>query len=553
MNVVLLVLIACRSESGVAEPPHEAPEEPIPLELVVDEPVYGTFVGDGPVVVSGAVTDPDATVWIEGYRANVGPNGEFHVEVPVFGDFRVIDVEATRPGDHLRERRPVFSGADPMASWTGGVGLRLTPVALDHVAEIVKTEVDALDLPGLVDGLLPSLDLGGLAFVPTGTTVRPAEVTLIPGPDGIDLTVTFRALEVGFDITTSTFGTTPVVLGVDTITLAAGVTVAVDADGNLAIEISDTALTLGTPIVVIGAIEPTVLETWASGLTAGLGDLLSGVFDIGVLLLGDVVVPFTGLDTDILGFPLSLSLDDVGTDVDGLGILLGVDLGTPPPGALAVPTRVEAGPSSDLAVSVHEGLFQGLLGSDLLSLLDLDLELPGILGEVVALPVSALPGGDQLPTERTGMCLSLVPGDARVARLKPELAPLAVLTLPDARVTVGVSTDAGDCAPWIDASLAVEAAFDAEGTVLAARFAVVDGAVLAYAAEGEFDEDEIVGGLGALVDVATTLLGTSFAIDLSTLFSGIEGSPIGEFAPRILDARAGSSEGTVVLGVSLWD
>lgn len=565
MNVVLLALVGCRTENDVSAP---VPVDDIvrPLVLVVDEPLYGTFVGDR-ATVSGSVSDPSATVWIEGYRARVGTNGTFRVEVPVTGDFRVIDIEATRPpmpsagdsgdapGEHLRERRPVFSGADPMIGWTGGIGLRLTPVALDHVAELVQTEVDALDLAGQIDALLPSLALGGLAFVPAGTTMRPAEVSLVSGPDGLALTITLHALEVALDVTTEQFGTTPVVLGLDTITLGIGVDLSLDADGNLLVAVTDPILAFGDPVVKIGAIEPTFLEGWVAGLTDGIAGLLEGALGLGVGLIDDLVIPFAGFETDALGFPLVLSLADAHTDTDGVGLLLGMDLGTPATAPLVVPSRIDAGPQADLALSVHEGLMQGLLGSDLLSLLDLDLELPGFLGEVVALPIAALPGGEQLPGERTGMCLSLVPGEARVARLKPELAPLAVLTLPDVSVTVGVSTATATCAPWIEASLAVQALFDAEGTTLAARFAVVDGAVLAYGAEGAFDEDEIVAGLGGLVDVATSLLGTSFAIDLSTLFGGAGDTdlPLGALAPRMLDATAGSTPGEVVVGLSLWD
>ena len=56
------------------------------------------------------------------------------------------------------------------------------------------------------------------------------------------------------------------------------------------------------------------------------------------------------------------------------------------------------------------------------------------------------------------------------------------------------------------------------------------------------------------MDVATSLLGANLAIDLSTLFGGTgTGVPLGELAPRLLGATAGSAQGEVVVAVSLWD
>ena len=80
-----LALLSCQGQ-GVFE---QVPPE---LTLAVEQPAYGDFVGDGPVVVSGTVSSPDAWVWVEGRRANVGSDGRFQVELPVLGAYRILDV-----------------------------------------------------------------------------------------------------------------------------------------------------------------------------------------------------------------------------------------------------------------------------------------------------------------------------------------------------------------------------------------------------------------------------------------------------------------------------
>ncbi|NCG21675.1 MAG: hypothetical protein GWP91_21885, partial [Rhodobacterales bacterium] len=52
----------------------------IDLELKVDSPIYGSFTGDEPVVVSGHVTNAKAVVWVEGHEVVVSSDGSFRVE-----------------------------------------------------------------------------------------------------------------------------------------------------------------------------------------------------------------------------------------------------------------------------------------------------------------------------------------------------------------------------------------------------------------------------------------------------------------------------------------
>jgi hypothetical protein len=556
-----LLLVACREDSLGIPPAPQA--DPVPLALVVSEPAAGAFVGDR-VIVAGTVTDPAALVWIEGYRANVGTDGSFRVEVPVEGDFRILDVETAREGEHLRERVVVFAGADPRETWTGGVGVRLTPVGLEHVAEILAAQLVALDLVGQIDAALPEWGVGGVTFLPQGVTAQPATATLTPGPEGLALLIGIEQLSLRYDIVTDTLGTLPLELGFEQIALGATVTLGLDADGALAVGLTNTQLQLGTPVLEVAGIDPEILEDWLGSLLQGLSDLLGGLLDAALAaLLGELSLPLPeiALPSDLLGFPLVLQLGEVSTDTDGVAAALTVDVGLPPAVPLLAPTLAEAGPSADLALSVHEGLLQGLLSSDLLTMLDLDLELPGFLGEAVALPIGALPGGEQLPGDRTGMCLALAPydpgqGSLGLARLQDDLSPLATILMPDVRVTVGVSTALARCVPWLEASLALEVALNAEGTAIGTGFEVVDGAILSYGAQGEFSEDELVGGLGGLVDVATSFLGGSLAFDLADLLGGgtlpAEGL-LGDLQPRLLDARPGATDGVSIVTLSLWD
>jgi hypothetical protein len=563
--MLAIALAACSTGAlNVPGAPAPPPEDPAPLALQLDEPAAGAFVGDR-VAVKGQVSDPEAIVWIEGYRANVGSDGAFSVEVPVDGDFRVVDVEAARPWteEHLRERRAVFGGVDPLASWPGGLGVRATPVLLDHLAEILQAELEALDLPGQLEALAPELAFGDLVLAPTGVIAPPPTVGIMSDVEGLVAEVALGRIEVGYEVTASWLPTPiEVVLGLDGAELAGRAALGIDAADNLTLAVTDTAVSIGAPVFEVAGIDPEVLEQLAANLTAGLAGILEGVLDGALAGIGEIAIPLGEISFDALGVPLTFAVEELGTDDAGIAALLAIDLGVPPVGAPRVPDLFAAGPQADVALAVHEGLVQGLLDTGILDLLDLDLDLPGFLGEAVALPLTALPGGEQLPSERAGMCFTIAPGEQRVARLKPSLAPLAVVTLPDVLADVGVLTTSGSCQPWLSASLSIQASFHAEGSVLTTELAVVDGAVLSYAAEGEFPEDEIVEGLGALVGVASSLLGgAGLEIDLADILGGLDGGalPLGELSPRLLDvtpalgADGAALPGAMVVAVSLWD
>jgi len=541
VQVVLPLFVAACSAGSLQIPEEE-------LVLRVDAPVYGAFAGEGPVAVRGQVTDPGARVWVEGRAVNVGTDGSFHVELPVDGPYRIVDVEAANAKSHLRERLPVFSGRDPMETWPGGLSLRFTPRGLDHIGETLGQTLDDLQLfEALASGI--------------GATVShdPTEVTLTSDDTGIALLATVRELSfaLGFDL----FGLGDLTLGFDELALGATLHPDVDAQGIIVLSVADTTVVVGDPILELGLLDPQIIEDLLGGLTGGLGDLLDGLLD-GVL--GATGIPLGGpfdVETDLMGTSLSMRLDEVFTDSDGLALLLGMALGETeaPLTVVPAPSWIGLGPS-DLTVGVHEGLFQLLLTSELLDLLDQDLDLGGVLGTVLGVTIESLPGGYMAP-ENTGWCLSIDPGQARVARLQSGTDPLAKLYIPDMRFEVGYHTATTHCSPWLDASVALEIGFALEnGTELGLDLAVAEGVVHRYESTGNWTEDEVIDGLGGLLEGVLGLVGGQLAFDLDDLLGGtLEGGLLGDSqltlvdAQPLQDASGQHIEGLYGWSVRLWD
>ena len=562
---MLFFLAACAPSGLLGTIPPDAPTDPepvAPLSLEVTSPAAFAFVGDA-VEVTGRVNHPDAIVWVEGHRVNVGSAGAFRVTVPVDRWQRHLDIEASHPTAHLRERRPVLSGVDPMTAWPGAMTLRFTPTGVDHLAELVEGQIVALDIAGQLTSNLPSIEVGGFSATPIGIDHYPITASMVAGDDGLSLTITAPKVELIYAITSGTFlGDGDVVLGFDAITLGGALHPTIDAAGVLGLELTDTTVDLGEPILTLGGIGSPALESLIGGAVGSIAGFLEGTLDTLVGGIGriDLFGPI-GFELDLLGTPIAISVDRLDTDAEGVAAVVGVDLGTGTNTALRVPTADEAGVRADLAVAIHEGLFQPLLQSELLDLLDLDLELSGILGEVLGLPIRALPGGDALPDDVSGFCLGLDVGPTRVVRLADGIAPLATIVLPELLVDIGVNRPTSTCEDWLDVSLAVEADLAVtRGTVLGIDLRVVDGLVVAYATDDAWTEQDVVVGLGDLIAVATSLIGGSLEIDLADLIGGLpEDSVLGDLNPRILDSVPATNEageavpGLRVMTLSLWD
>jgi hypothetical protein len=519
MRVVLpLCLVACSSGS-LRIPAQE-------LTLRVDAPVYGQFAGDLPVEVRGQVTDPRAQVWVEGRQVIVGTDGTFRVDLPIDGPYRIVDIEAATPKSHLRERLPVFSGRDPMETWPGGLSIRFTPRGLAHIGETLGATLDDLQLfEGIASGI------GATA------TYEPIDVTLIPSTSGIALVGTVRDLVFALEI--DLFGLGDLRVGFETLALGATLLPEVDPQGYIVLSVTDTTVVLGDPVLELGVLDPQIIEDLLGGLTGGLASLLDGVLD-GVL--GATGIPLGGpfdVETDLLGTEVSMRLDDLFTDDDGLAVLLGLDLGDAdrPVTVVPAPSWIGIGPS-DLTLGVHEGLFQALLTSALLDLLEQDLALDGVLGTVLGVTIEGLPGGYMAP-ENTGWCLSIDPGSARVARLQSGTDPLATLYLPDLRFDIGVNTATASCSPWLEASVALEIGFALRnGSELGLDLSVTEGVVHEYASTGNWTEDEVIASLGGLLEGVLGLVGGQLDVDLNDLLGGaLGGGLLGDSDLTLLDAQ----------------
>jgi hypothetical protein len=274
------------------------------------------------------------------------------------------------------------------------------------------------------------------------------------------------------------------------------------------------------------------------------------------------------MPTDLLGVPVQAQLSEVAGDTNGLRAGVGIGIGAPiATGALALPSPGAAFDTTEpvhAALGLHEGLLQSMLSSTVADLLEQEITLSGTLGELIGSGVRALPGGSAAPVEAEGWCVAVDPRAARVARLQPGLAPLAALYLPDVEVDIGVVTG-GTCAPWLEASLALVVGLDvSDGTKLGMDVAVAEGAVLSYATDGEWEEQEVVAGLGGFLGGILGLFGSQLEVDVADLAGGLVAGddPIAGLLdgiePRIVasqelrDETGVHPEGLYEIGLSLW-
>jgi hypothetical protein len=518
-----------------------------PLELTLDQPAYGAFLGDGPVVVSGHVTDPSATVWVEGHEVHVGPKGRFRVEMPVDGPYRNIDVEAASPRRRLRERRPVFRGVDPLASWPGGLTARVTERGLARLGAQLGPMIDELDWAGAVEAAIPGLDVSH----------APTEVLLSPAEAGVSTQLTLGGLELGMDLLGM-----EVVLGLDALVLGAVGDPTIDESGVLGLALRDPVVSLGEPTIRAGALDLLFLEQLVAAGSAWVAGAGAVAVDLFLQTVG--TVPLGGpleIDTDLLGTDIRVDIAELYGDRAGLVVGMGLELDDvqgDSGGALPAPSGFEGGPNTDLVLGMHEGVVQLFLASDLLALLEQDLTLSGFLAEFLLMPLKGLPGGTAVP-DALQWCVSATPGPARVARIHTEGDAIATVYMPDLLLSIGYTTVQADCAPWLHASLAAELSLTVEdGTAIGFDLSIPDGTLLTYSSPGLWTEDEVISGLGGLLDALLSLLGGSLEIDLADLSGGLGTDTALPFSPAItgidvlLDASGEPVEGGGAVGLSIW-
>ncbi|MFT7521384.1 MAG: hypothetical protein ACI9MC_003535, partial [Kiritimatiellia bacterium] len=261
-----------------------------------------------------------------------------------------------------------------------------------------------------------------------------------------------------------------------------------------------------------------------------------------------------------------IMLKEIVGDPLGLAMGLGVGIDEPiPDHPIAVPPPE---PSPDvtqpvhMALGVHEGMLDALVGDGVLSMFDQDIDL-GTYSLILGNLITKLPGGYQAPPAE-GWCMALDAGPAKVVRLHEGIEPLGHLYMPDLTVDVGTE-NGGECTTWLVANLAIDAALVVDGSEIKVDLAVGEGAIMYYGATDGWTEPELVESLGSLITTLTGFLGGSLSFDLAELISGLDGgesslfSALGPMKPMILDSKqmigpeGKPIEGMYSLSMSLWD
>ena len=528
--VALSLFAGCPGEivehprDGIADPDPE--EELPPLELVVTAPAYGEFAYGNTIVVEGTVIPASAELRVEDEVAEVNEDGTFAVEVPLDHAYRNLDVLARSGDDEQTWRTPVFSGAPPAETWTGGATARLLPDGLDRLGPVIGAVIDDAGWSEGLEAGLPSVQSDYLSLTPDGLSHDATDVILAPADQGVDVTATLNGLSLSYELLVTLGGSWsfPIVFGFDEVTLSALAIPTLDESGIIWLSLSDAAVDLGEADMEFGILEGWIVE-WLLDvandyITEPLADwLLSYVLDsYGTLEVGG---PFA-TEFDLLGTGVAIDLADLWADGEGPAAILAMDLDgavAADPLLMAAPVDADVG-DADVALAVHEALMDVLITDTALDLLEQEIQLGGTFGAVIGTAMEALPGGGDIP-DNDGWCVSLEPGTAHVVRFQEGVEPLAVLYLPDLRFDVEVEID-GSCEEWLEASLAVEAGLAVEdGTALGFDVQVPEGVVLEYETTDEWQEAEVIEGIAGLIGSLITLAGGFVDLDLADLLGGL--------------------------------
>lgn len=565
--VLSLVAASGCNEVGVL---HTVPIPPLDFQL--DSPVYGQFAGEGAMRVAGSVGTTDALVIVEGQAVDIQPDGTFEVFVPYEFAWRNIDIEAMAYEEHEVYRIPTFAGFDPQESWPGAVTLRLTESGLAGAGRLLGGLIDDLLGTG-IGGAIPPIQTDGFTLDLQSFSADPSQVTLVPEGDELEVQIKVTGVRLQFNATVDLGFITPfdvpLTISLDEASVGLAVGLSVDEGGSPGLALGEPEVDLSLPRFAFGAAD----LGWLSDLLANtidLGDLISdaigqGLGADGPLSLGGPLA----FEQDLLGQSISLRLDDLRTDSRGVGLKLGLGLGQPIPDDLGnIPFPAGDGdPPPDLAAGLHDGLLSALLQSELLDLLEQDIQLPGLPGQFLGNIVTQLPGGAQAP-ENNGWCLNLEPGQARLARFgRAEGASLVNIYLPDATLTFGYLPPGATtgCETWLSAGLALQVGLGIDGTGLDLNLSAPEGILKFYGAQGYESEEQqqrIVDQLARQLSGLLGLLGGlgGNLLDLDDLLGGLGGDALGldglnlqilQAVPA-LDASGEPIEGMSELGIGLF-
>ena len=260
-----------------------------PLSLSVTSPTYGSFLGSGPVIVTGVVSPASAWVTVGGVSVVPEPDGNFSAEVPFTDRALVVDVRAASEGQVQRSLIPVFDGVDPRAYDPAAMRALLTPSGLDGLEPLVATMVDELGLLDQLSASLPVYESDWVSLLPSAVTSTGTTVELSPADGAILANITLHDVMLGVDVDVVGFPFT-VDMGLGEVTLGATVAPELDEADMLSLAVLDIEVELGdVQLAFSGAevsdwIEDLLLDpvAWLLGEAVLLipltpGELLSGL------------------------------------------------------------------------------------------------------------------------------------------------------------------------------------------------------------------------------------------------------------------------------------
>lgn len=514
-----LALIGCKNEGSLV---NNMPD----VLVEITSPSYGEFLGDGPIFVRGIVSPPSATLTIEGELVEADADGNFETELVFEDAYRIIDADVSFRDITDRQRLPVFRGNKPIDTWPGSAVLQLTPAGLSVIGRALGAPIDDLGWEDQLLAIVPPLELGGFSIIANDITHEPTEIRLIPTDDGIGVFLTFVDISLLAETTLDIAGTpitVPASFTYDEILIGGVAVPEINAAGEIVLSMGGGDLSFGDASVEIVGLGALPLDFLLDGVEQAIEPLadqvLTGVFSfIDDLTLGGPI----DIEQDLFGTALSVKLSELSTSPNGLDIGLGIGINAPADsGPVAILSPEETNPDIHLALGVHEALLDQALSEQVIGLVTQDLDLGGILGNIIGVGILALPGGDDAPDSEDGWCMAINPGTAHVVRAQDSIAPLATLYMPDVMVDVGVK-DGDDCEQWLTASLAMNVNINVtNGTAIGIGFDVPEGAVLFYGAdEDEWEEDAVVAGLGSFIVSSTSLLAGNLQFDLADILGG---------------------------------
>jgi hypothetical protein len=258
-----LLVAACSSADQPADP-----------TLEITSPARGTIASDGPVTVTGTVTNANQ-VFVNGAQVTVAADGTFTTSVTTTPGIDIIETHAINGAVDIKDVRAVLAG--PTAPTDGSVkaplGAHASVTALKSIGAAMATDAKAIDYTAAAQAMNPvynntgclgaKIDITSIALSNVAVALTPAASSL-----GTDVTISNIVVKLHADFKAVCIG------GSTTITVTAsaahlhgalGVTVANKA---LATSIGAVSVTLDNFGMDVGGV-PGVVEDLFNGIVRG--------------------------------------------------------------------------------------------------------------------------------------------------------------------------------------------------------------------------------------------------------------------------------------------